>query len=80
MSLGEIKLQDRQTIMTPLQVVEALSRDREAVESGWMREALAEAALDIRNKDAEILALKEQVASLQRVLAHRRDSDSEMGS
>ena len=27
---------------------------------------------------AEILALKEQVASLQRVLAHRRDSDSEV--
>ena len=32
----------------------------------------------IRTKDAEILALKEQVASLQRVLAHRRDSDSEV--
>lgn len=29
-------------------------------------------------KDAEILALKEQVASLQRVLAHRRDQDSEV--
>lgn len=64
--------------MTPLQIMEALSRDSEAVPSGWVREALAEAALDIRTKDAEILALKEQVASLQRVLAHRRDQDSEM--
>ena len=32
----------------------------------------------VKAKDAEILALKEQVASLQRVLAHRRDSDSEV--
>lgn len=32
----------------------------------------------LKAKDAEILALKEQVASLQRVLAHRRDSDSEV--
>lgn len=32
----------------------------------------------LKAKDAEILALKEQVASLQRVLAHRRDQDSEM--
>lgn len=31
----------------------------------------------LKAKDAEILALKEQVASLQRVLAHHRDSDSE---
>ena len=62
--------------MTPLDVVEALSRDHEAVTSGWVREALAEAALDIRTKDAEIFSLKEQVASLQRVLAHHRDSDS----
>ena len=76
MSLGTIRLQDRRAIMTPLGVVDALSRDHEAVTSGWMREALAEAALDIRAKDAEILSLKEQVASLQRVLAHRRDSDS----
>lgn len=34
----------------------------------------------LKAKDAEILALKEQVASLQRVLAHRRDSDSGVGS
>ena len=58
------------------QVVEALSRDREAVKPGWMREALAEAALDIRTKDKEIHDLKEQVASLQRALAHNRDRDS----
>jgi hypothetical protein len=32
----------------------------------------------LKAKDAEILALKEQVASLQRVLAHRRDSDLEV--
>jgi hypothetical protein len=32
----------------------------------------------LKAKDAEILALKEQIASLQRVLAHRRDSDSEV--
>ena len=76
MSLGTIRLQDRRAIMTPLGVVDALSRDHEAVTSGWVREALAEAALDIRTKDAEIISLKEQVASLQRVLAHRRDSDS----
>ena len=30
----------------------------------------------VKIKDAEILSLKEQVASLQRVLAHHRDSDS----
>ena len=31
---------------------------------------------NVKSKDAEILSLKEQVASLQRVLAHHRDSDS----
>ena len=34
----------------------------------------------LKAKDAEILALKEQVASLQRVLAHHRDADSGVGS
>jgi hypothetical protein len=47
---------------------------------GWDPGTLLEASGEVKAKDAEILALKEQVASLQRVLAHHRDSDSGVGS
>ena len=76
MSLYDIKGQNLKNAMTPLAVLEALSRDEDAVDSGWVREALAEAALDIRTKDQRIQELEEQVASLQRVIQHKRDSDS----
>ena len=80
MSLEALKLEDAKNIMSPVAILEVLSRDAEAVESGWVREALAEAALDIRTKDKEIHDLKEQVASLQRALAHNRDRDSVVDS
>ena len=45
--------------------------------SGFVSKAATEAAdALLKVKDTEIISLKEQVASLQRVLAHRRDSDS----
>ena len=56
-----------------------LAEARAESEACWER-ALAELESEVKAKDAEILALKEQVASLQRVLAHRRDSDSGVGS
>lgn len=46
-------------------------------EIATLHEEIAEYKDTVKAKDAEILALKEQVASLQRVLAHRRDSDSD---
>ena len=49
--------------------------------SGFVSKAATDATNDLlKAKDTEILALKEQVASLQRVLAHHRDSDSGVGS
>ena len=47
-------------------------------ETAILHEEIAEYKDTVKAKDAEILALKEQVASLQRVLAHRRDMDSEV--
>ena len=45
--------------------------------SGFVSKAATDATNALlKAKDAEILALKEQVASLQRVLAHHRDADS----
>lgn len=63
---------------SPASILEDLSNDPDVEAAGWSLEVLAEVAREAKAKDAEILALKEQVASLQRVLAHRRDSDSEV--
>ena len=57
--------------------------DRELCGDGWSLALVSRIEEDgelLKAKDAEILSLKEQVASLQRVLAHRRDSDSGVGS
>ena len=41
-------------------------------------DTIHELEAEVKAKDAEIASLREQVASLQRVLAHRRDQDSEV--